>query len=89
MNKFVKTQKELDQLRSIEHGMFYISIAGQVATFKGEYTMTLIAAQDRMADIAANQSAMISDDIANEKHHDAMEAIDVSLQTFILPYRIH
>ena len=89
IDRVIRSQKDLDMLRREEDGMFYISIAGQVATFNGEYSMTLVSAFDRMAQIAAGQSASISEDMALGNKKDAMDAIGIALQTFVLPYRMH
>ncbi len=88
INRVIKSQKDLDILRREEDGMFYISIAGQVATFNGEYSMTLVSAQDRMAQIAAGQSASISESMAMGDKTEALEAVGVALQTFMIPYRM-
>lgn len=75
-------------VRREEDGMFYISIGGQVATFNGKYSMTMVTAQDRLAQIAAGQSASISESMALGLKNDAIKAISVALQTFMVPYRI-
>lgn len=89
INRVIKTQKDLDMIRHEEDGMYYISISGQVATFNGKYVMSLLNAQDRLAQIAAGQSANISDSMVLGLKKDAMEAIEISLQTFMIPYRMH
>lgn len=87
--RVIKTQEELDALREEEHGMFYISLSGSVATFNGTYRIGLIPALDRLAQIAAGQSQYISDCFVDKKVDEAKEAMDVSLQTFLIPYRMH
>ena len=88
IDRIIRTQKDLDMLRREEDGMFYISIGGQVATFNGEYSMTMVTAQDRLAQIAAGQSASISESMVLGIKSDAMEAVSVALQTFMIPYRM-
>jgi hypothetical protein len=88
-DKIIRTQQDLDMIRKKENGMFYIAIDGHIATFNGEYFMTMMSAQDRLAQIAAGQSALISESMALGMKKDAMEAILVALQTFMVPYRIH
>jgi hypothetical protein len=87
-DRVIRSQKDLDMLRREEEGMFYIAIAGQVATFNGKHSMTLVSAYDRMAQIAAGQSENISKSIALGNKKEAIDAIGIALQTFVLPYRM-
>jgi len=87
-DNIIRTQKDLDMVMKKEQGRFYIVIDGHIATFNGEYFMTMMSAQERLAKIAAGQSALISESMALGLKKDAMDAISVALQTFMVPYRI-
>lgn len=89
MIKMIKTQKDLEALKNIEEGMYYIAISGQIATFNGAFSMPLKSAEARMSEIANGQSEMISDAIAMEMTDEAEEALDVVMSTYIIPYRYH
>lgn len=89
INRVIRTQKDLDMILHEESGMFYISLSGQIATFSGKFSMTSVSAFERLTQIAAGQSQMISECMALNQKKDAEEAIDVALQTFMVPYRIH
>lgn len=89
IDRVIRTQKDLDMLRREEEGKFYIAIAGQIVSFNGSYVMTLISAQEKMAQIAAGQSEEIYESMLTGNKKQAIDVIDIALQTFILPYRIH
>jgi hypothetical protein len=88
-DKVIRTQKDLDVRRSEEDGMFYIAIAGHIASFNGKYRMTLISAYEKMAQIAAGQSEEIADNMVTGNKKGALKALNIALQTYVVPYRMH
>lgn len=88
-SKVIKTQEELDALRKEENGMYYISLGGNVATFNGKYSMNILQAMDRLSQIAIGQSEFIADCMTTHNTKEANDAIEVSLQTYLIPYRQH
>jgi hypothetical protein len=88
-SRIIRTQKDLDAIRHEEEGMFYIVIAGHIASFNGKYYMSLISAYEKMAQIAASQSEEIADNMVAGNKKGAIEAMEIALKTYVIPYRMH
>jgi len=88
-DRVIRTQKDLDAIRHEEDGMFYIAVAGHIASFNGKYRLTLISAYEKMAQIAAGQSEEIAENMVIGDRKGAIQALNIALQTYVVPYRMH
>jgi hypothetical protein len=85
----IRTQQELNQAMKSEDNIVYIAISGHVATFNGRYALTTFQANERILEISESQKAMIEDLKKTKNFKELDETLEVCLQTFIVPYRLH
>lgn len=85
----IKNQEDLDRLMETEKGMFYLSISGVIPMFNGSFIMTKIEADSKLASMAVGTSETISNFMVNNDKNSANTAIEVAIQTYLIPYRIH
>lgn len=84
----IKTQNDLDLFSKQEENKFYISIAGQIGSFNGVVLLTKIQSEERMAQVAAGQSDLISELTILRRNDELEDALSAIVKTYLIPFRV-
>lgn len=96
----IKTQEQLDVFAKKEADNFYISVMGDVPMYGGIFYMPINQINERLTEIAENQSILVKDIIKvarsakeEEKASDARaeleDALKMCVKTYVIPFRVH